>query len=108
VKPAFKRGKKVVDDRAIEAKYRLICHGSDGCTIYTATLWADGTTSCNCPAWRFERKGVRKCKHATRALTLTADIDETGGQPVRATSAVVEEPRPGIVPSRQRSRPVDT
>lgn len=103
----FHGGQKFIGSLAISARYRLTCFGSDGVTIYTATLWADGTSSCNCPAWRFERNGVRKCKHATRALSLTADVDETGGQ-ARPTPAAAEEPVQGTNPFRRRSRQVDT
>jgi hypothetical protein len=105
--PSFKRGKKLLDGKEIEAKHRLILYGSDGVSIYTATLWVDGTTSCNCPGWRFPRKGGRTCKHAERAKNLTTTIDETGG-PDRSTSAATESPSRGISPFKRRTRSVDT
>lgn len=30
---------------------------------YEVRLNQDGTTSCNCPGWRFAKNGVRTCKH---------------------------------------------
>ncbi len=33
---------------------------SNGVTIYTVTKWADGSFSCNCPAWAFRKR----CKHS--------------------------------------------
>lgn len=44
---------------------------------YETLQYADGTTSCNCPGWRFKKKttatGDRTCKH-TREIDLgTAD-----------------------------------
>lgn len=107
MKPAFKRGKKLLDGKEIEAKHRLILYGSDGISIYTATLWADGTTSCNCPGWSFQHAKGKTCKHAKRAESLTATIDETGG-PDRSTSAVSGESPRGTSPFKRRSRSVDT
>jgi hypothetical protein len=101
----FKDGKKYVAGVEVRVKHRLTCFGSDGNTIYTATLWADGEASCNCPAWRFERKGKRGCKHATRAMTLTADVDETGGL---GRTAAAAEPDLGTTPFKRRTRSVDT
>jgi hypothetical protein len=102
--PSYRSGKKFVDGKAIEAKYRLTFHGNDGFTVHTATLWEDGTSSCNCPQWTKKTTRVRGCRHSERALTLTANIDETGEQP--------EPPAPkgpqGPTPFKRRSRPVDT
>jgi len=99
----FKRGKKFLDGQEIEARHRLVFYASDGCTINTATLWVDGTTSCNCPGWSFRKK----CKHADRALHLTASIDETGELSSRPTSNAAESPK-ATNPFRRRSRNVDT
>lgn len=30
---------------------------------YQTLLYVDGTTSCDCPGWRFKRAAVRTCKH---------------------------------------------
>jgi len=106
-KPSFKQGQKFVGNKAIKAKYRLITHGSDGVTVYTATLWEDGTTSCNCPAWRFQKSSSeRGCKHATRARFLDQDVDETGMS--NRTPAAKEEPSYGTTPFKRRTRSVDT
>jgi hypothetical protein len=103
MQPTYRRGKKFIGSQEIGAKHRLIFYASDGCTINTATLWVDGTASCNCPGWRFHRK----CKHSARALNLTATVDETGG-PDRSTSAAPEEPPRGTTPFKRRTRSVDT
>jgi hypothetical protein len=108
VKSHFHEGKKITGGKVIQPKHYLTSRSSNGRTIYTTILWADGDTSCDCPAWRFEKDGVRTCKHVKRAVHLTADVDETGTQPVRSTSAAVEEPRLGISKPKQRSRIVDT
>jgi hypothetical protein len=103
VEPSYRAGKKFFEGRTIEAKWRLTFYGDDGFTIHTATLWEDATSSCNCPRWCRKMQGQRRsCPHAERALTLTANVDETGAQP-----AVPSAPPPPV-PPRQRSRPVDT
>jgi hypothetical protein len=107
LKPSFKRGKKLLDGKEIEAKHRLILYGSDGVSIYTATLWTDGTTSCNCPGWSFQHAKGGTCKHAKRAALLTATVDETGG-PDRSISNATDKSSPGTTPFRRRTRSVDT
>lgn len=107
MKPAFKRGKKFLDDKEIEAKHRLILYGSDGVSIYTATLWADGTTSCNCPGWSFQHAKGGTCKHAKRAAGLTTTVDETGG-PDRSTSDAADRSSHRTTPFKRRTRSVDT
>ena len=103
MQPTFKKGKKYIGDKEVAAKHRLILYGDDGTSIYTATLWADGTTSCNCPGWRFRRT----CKHSARAVSLTTTVDETGG-PDRPTPAAAEEPSRGTNPFKRHTRSVDT
>jgi hypothetical protein len=107
VKPSFKKGKKYIGSKVVEAKHRLFTYGSDGETVYTATLWLDGTTSCNCPAWRFAKGDTRKCKHSERAASLTATVDETG-QMTKATTPAAQEQSHGTTPFKRRSRTVDT
>jgi hypothetical protein len=106
MEPYYRSGKKFFDGRVIEAIYRLTFHGDDGFTVHTATLWEDGTSSCNCPRWiKLSRgKKERECPHSLRALTLTASIDETGEQPKKPLTGSSQ----GISASRQRSRVVDT
>ena len=101
--PSYRKGKKFVDGKAIDAKYRLVVFGDDGSTVYTATLWEDGTTSCNCPRWGPKQPGLgRRCIHSVRAAKLTANVDETGEQPGPPP------PTPGNNPFRRRSRSIDT
>lgn len=58
----FKDGVKYDDDgRRVGAWGHRQFISSNGVTIYTVTFWADGTYSCNCPAWAFRKR----CKHAT-------------------------------------------
>jgi hypothetical protein len=103
VEPSYRHGKKFLDGKTIEAKFRLTVHGDDGFTVHTATLWEDGTTSCNCPRWGPHKRGEqRRCPHSIRAATLTANIDETREQPGPTPAA------PATSPFRRRSRTVDT
>jgi len=40
--------------------------------LYTAVVYDDGTASCDCPGWRFQRSGQpRGCKHTATMLTGT-------------------------------------
>ena len=103
MQPTFKRGRKFLGDKEIAARHRLVFYASDGCTINTATLWEDGTSSCNCRGWIFHKK----CKHAARALSLTANLDETGEQSSRPTPPAPASPC-ATNPFRRRSRSVDT
>ncbi len=103
MKATYWRGKKLLNGQTIAARHRLVFYASDGRSINTATLWEDGTTSCNCKGWCFRQK----CKHATRALALTADVDETGERPDPAPTAQ-DGPAHGTTPFRRRTRSVDT
>jgi hypothetical protein len=105
MEPSYRMGKKFFNGKAIDARYRLTFYGNDGFTVHTATLWEDGTSSCNCPRWTRKTTQERGCPHSQRALTLVANVDETGEQP--------EPPEPKSTPRttnpfRRRSRPVDT
>lgn len=102
--PSYRGGKKFVDGKAIEAKYRLTFYGNDGFTVHTATLWEDGTSSCNCPQWIKKTTKVRGCRHSLRAMDLTANIDETGEQP---DPPKPDEPK-ATSPFKRRPRSVDT
>ena len=104
MEPSYRAGKKFVDGKAIEAEARLTFYGNDGFTIHTATLWADGTSSCNCPRWTKKDGPVRRCPHSDRALTLIANVDETGERPEPPAPATQE----ATSPFRRRSRHVDT
>ena len=57
---SFKSGYKYVDGVRVAPVGRRLFMSSYGYTQYTATYWADQTTSCNCPGWTFHGK----CKHA--------------------------------------------
>jgi hypothetical protein len=105
MEPSYRAGKKFLGGEVIEATYRLTFYGNDGFTIHTATLWDDGTTSCNCPRWTKKMQGMeRGCPHSVRAQSLTANIDETGERPVAPPPTVPRETNP----FRRRSRSVDT
>lgn len=65
----FKNGKKITDGRTIEPKFVQEALSSNGMTVYSAVLWADGSTSCNCPAWA----NRKKCKHSDAAAKLTGN-----------------------------------
>lgn len=104
MEPSYRAGKKFIGNQAIEARHRLTFYGNDGFTVHTATLWDDGTSSCNCPRWGPKVDGRRQCVHSVRALALTANIDETGDQP----EPPAPKPQRGTNPFRRRSRPVDT
>ena len=68
MEPSYRAGKKFLGGEVIEATYRLTFYGNDGFTIHTATLWDDGTTSCNCPRWTKKMQGMeRGCPHSVRA-----------------------------------------
>lgn len=46
---------------------------SQGTTTYESVLYMDGTTSCSCPGWTFQRKGKpRTCKHVTTLMPVEA------------------------------------
>jgi hypothetical protein len=104
MEPSFRSGKKFFNGKVIEAKYRLTFYGNDGFTVHTATLWEDGTASCNCPQWIKKVTEERRCRHTVRALALTCNVDETGEQPAPPPPKVQRETNP----FRRRSRPVDT
>lgn len=55
----FSGGQKFDGSKLIDAKRRFEHHSSDGYTRYEATEWKDGTWSCNCPGWAFNKR----CKH---------------------------------------------
>ena len=103
---AYRSGKKFLDGQVIEARHRYTFHGNDGFTVHTATLWEDGTSSCNCPRWgkSIDRFGNRSCVHSERAATLTENIDETGAQPDLPSPAMSQT----TSPFRRRRRSIDT
>ena len=112
MEPTYRAGKKFIGSQVIEAKYRFTFHGNDGFTVHTATLWDDGTSSCNCPRWTKKLQGQdRGCPHSQRALSLTANVDETGEQPDKPATAGTPPTSAGqrtTNPFQRRSRSVDT
>lgn len=103
--PSFRKGKKYHEGREISARYRYTFYGDDGYTVHTATLWEDGTSSCNCTRWIKQKVGEeRNCPHAERALTLTANLDDTGTIPVPTTPPTGTA---GTAEARRRQRRVD-
>ena len=66
---------------------------SQGTTTYESILYMDGTTSCSCPGWTFQRKGKpRTCKHVTTLM------------PVEARQARIELARGGVAVARPMTR----
>lgn len=83
----FHDGQKITDGKRFDALRTEDFTSSNGVTIYTATLWEDHTTSCNCPGW-----AIRKtCKH-TKTL---------GSRPDRSVRTRPATPTP---PPRPRPR----
>jgi hypothetical protein len=41
--------------------------------VYQTLLYVDGTTSCECPGWKFKRATVRTCKHVRFVALGQAD-----------------------------------
>jgi hypothetical protein len=61
----FKNGVKYTDDgKAVRPDRIAEYESSNGVTVYSATLWQDGTASCNCPGW----SNRKTCKHAKDVL----------------------------------------
>lgn len=82
---SFRDGYKFVGGARVAPMGRRTFTSSDGYTQYTATFWADQTTSCNCPGWSFNGR----CKHARQVtqfdvtqvsrpeLEPVADVEQT-------------------------------
>ena len=102
----FRNGKKYVGGTVVEARHTLTTFSSNGVTKYTAVLWEDGTTSCNCPGWWSRKAKGLTCKHAARAEKLTTTVDETSGYEVPTSAA--GKPQQGTTPFKRRTRSVDT
>ncbi len=92
----YKKGLKYVNGMAVAAAVRWRAWADDGVTIYTATRWADGGTSCNCPAWT--RSMRRHCKHVERVAIMTASASEEG-----IDQAVVSPPANAVNPKPRQS-----
>jgi hypothetical protein len=106
VEATFKNGKKYIGGAVIEPRHMLTTFSSNGVTKYTAVLWEDGTTSCNCPGWWSKKGKVRTCKHTARAAKLTATVDETTEYDVPTPAA--GKSQQGTTSFKRRTRSVDT
>jgi hypothetical protein len=60
---SFRNGMKYVDGTVYCAVRHVEVLSSNGHTVYTASLWQDGTTSCNCPGWAMRKR----CRHEAEA-----------------------------------------
>jgi len=94
---------------------------SHGTTIYETLLYADGSTSCNCPAWVFRKAGrPRGCRHTRKAEPFAARLlsgdltpEAVGGvRPVTtprpsATRRRPTAPRPTVNPRLRRHSDLD-
>lgn len=88
----FQDGQKITDGQRFDAIRTEDFTSSNGVTIYTATLWEDHTTSCNCPGW-----AIRKtCKHTKTFIRP--------GRPVH-TRSVTPTPPPRPRPRRHSIPP---
>jgi len=68
--PVFRDGKKWVGAVAIDPVCYFQALSRNGVTVYTATRWADDTTSCNCPGWG----NRRACTHTKRVEIMTTSV----------------------------------
>jgi hypothetical protein len=83
-----KDGFKVLDNgRKLAATGHRHHRSSNGVTLYTVTLWADQSTSCNCPGWAMRKA----CKHASAGGPFK---DTTHGMPT--TAPMVQGPFPSV------------
>jgi hypothetical protein len=92
---SFRDGKKYDNGREILAKHVVEQLSSNGRTIYTAVLWVDGSTSCNCPGWA----NRHACKHAKAAASATASVSLSNNAQVIQTEDAYQ-------PGQNRVRPV--
>lgn len=67
--------------QVIATVWEFASESSPGKT-YQTIQYTDGSTSCECPGWRFKRKvaagGARTCKHVRFVDMGTADAHATG------------------------------
>ena len=63
---------------------------SRGGHSYQTLLYADGSTSCDCPGWckRTAPDGSRSCKHTRSVLMGTADRESESAHDYRSTAAM--------------------
>lgn len=73
---------------------------------YQTIQYTDGSTSCECPGWRYKRKvaagGARTCKHVRFVDMGTADAHATGRKdyaPVQGQPAQQPARRPDAQPN---------
>ena len=78
---------------------------SSGGGRYQTLLYADGTTSCECPGWcrRVAADGSRSCKHTRSVLMGTADRECLSMHDAHAPApiAAMKPARPAIAPLGQ-------
>jgi hypothetical protein len=83
---------------------------SSGGGRYQTLLYADGTTSCECPGWcrRVAADGSRSCKHTRSVLMGTADREclsqHDYGTTAAAAVTTAKPARPAITPFGQMGR----
>ena len=83
---------------------------SSGGGRYQTLLYADGTTSCECPGWcrRVAADGSRSCKHTRSVLMGNADREclsqHDYGITAAAAVANTKPARPAITPFGQLGR----
>ena len=62
---SYRDGFKVVDGSRIKPVHMRDFRSSNGMTVYTAILWEDGESSCNCPGWAMRKR----CRHSQSMLS---------------------------------------
>ena len=67
---SYRDGAKFIDGRRISASDRRVFTSSNGFTKYTATRWADGTASCDCPGWVNHHGKGGTCWHCHELLGI--------------------------------------
>ena len=82
---------------------------SSGSGRYQTLLYADGSTSCECPGWcrRVASDGSRSCKHTRSVLMGTADRECLSMHDSHTTPAVLTKPnasRQSVTPFGQLGR----
>ena len=51
---------------------------SQGTTTYESVLYTDGSTSCSCPGWTFQRRGKpRTCRHVSKDMPDNVKLAQT-------------------------------
>lgn len=90
-------------DKPVARTFRFPSLSTPDKPAYTTILYADGTTSCNCPGWCNKRYEVRGCKHTQMVDALrAAGVALTAPETIGSTKAVTVERTVVRVVARRR------